>query len=335
MSQGRITVVVQGTGHVPGDRVVCTAALRWHSGAAKGLSLAFQLRGTVNADPKWVRLPAVEPAVPLLAAPGPNDRVLFASPPTAIASDKDAHALSQNPYCFAVTLPTGLPPSFRGVVIRYVYSVVVVATVADKVVASGRATLRVISPCAVTAKVDHTLAQKCDFGAALLEGPDDVAPSLSPRSPKGESGPFAPVLPVYEKLLHPGDEHLVRVAMRRAVFRPGDIVTGVCDYSGSHVLCNSMWMCLEAEETLDEEYAYHPRVRRPTPRIVGEAQRLVCCADVVPFEIPLPIEACHEFAAPEVSLRWLLSFRFGVESGDVSFSLPVHVIAVEYPPLPI
>jgi len=211
--------------------------------------------------------------------------------------------------------------------------------------------LRVVAPQAVI--------ERCEWPTALAAWNDAAFEATTPDAGAGVAAvqrqrnivtaAFAEVASIFERLANPvcvsvadSSGPVVRIAMRRTVFHPGETIAGACDMSTTPfgVLCHSFRATLETEELLDTSSCWDQRRRRPSPRIVAEQQVVTASCDIAPFALAVPHDACHEFSSTEVAVRWLLVFRFRLVAegcspngptslpppGEVHFALPVHVL---------
>jgi hypothetical protein len=346
-----------------GSRVSGVVSLSSRSCVVGLERVAVQIVGVVAHDPAWAKLDnntaAAAGTTELLIPLGTHERIVFATPlMVGLSGGVQIPIRGSRAVSFSARLPPSLPPSFRGNAIKYSYSIVVsISQVPAAHVPKPQTTaipIRIISPSSSLAPISPPPppAAVFDYEVSVHDGEVDAVPDL-PRTLDLRA--FDAVAAAFERLAHPvcvnvsdGAEHLVRIAMPRTVFSPGEMVTGLCDYSGSDVLCHSVSVVLEAEEMLSLSACLSQRARRPSPRVVAEAHEVTSCMEIAPFNLPLPQEACHEFESAEVALRWLLAFTFVIVPEDevaaagttlpvvrrprsVSFTLPIHVLATSYP----
>lgn len=113
-------------------------------------------------------------------------------------------------------------------------------------------------------------------------------------------------------------DNVVRIGLRSTVYAPGTPVAGICDFSDCDVMCYSLTVLLVHDEVLDPSVSANPLTRTSHQKVLNEVKLLTSCAMVVPFMLPLPHDACHEFETPEGKhlkrfnyLFIFLSFYFG------------------------
>ncbi|CAH2297429.1 RAB6A-GEF complex partner 2 [Pelobates cultripes] len=210
---------------------------------------------------------------------------------------------------YSETLPLAAPPSFRGQSVKYVYKLTIGCQRVNCPIQLLRVPFRVL--------LLHALQ------GFQLPQEEEVAPS-NPFLDEEEIGKRD------SRLLDSAVEILMAVTSRRnlhqynisnargrvgtfcifkTVYKIGEDIIGTFNFSDGEIPCLQYCVCLQAEESVQEEYR---RSRSQPVTISTHAQHLESCLHTAcsHFSLPLPLSSCPGFSTNIVSLKWRLHFEF-------------------------
>eukprot|EP01132_Coremiostelium_polycephalum_P004763 gene4763-5942_t len=274
---------------------------------------------------------------------GENGKSIFASPTTFLASDLYIPPGQSRSYIYYVTLPTSIPPSFKGTSIKYSYFLSIAAQLFTNPAQILTVPIRVLTPASALRPIKFkSNIINFDFEEGSIETTQEnsknsieVGVSKWPISPYKKSqhfpAPYPQTLSQYDSnntkksvldLLNKhstpvsiniskGTEKLATFSICRTAFSLGDTVSGTFDFSIATIPCYKILVKLECEESIDQKYLQQSRgSNKPIRRLYGELHEYTTNIRQTHFMFHIPVEASQEFSTKYVSVKWSLRFEF-------------------------
>lgn len=269
-------------------------------------------------------------SLPNLADCGENGRCVFATPPTILACELRLAPGSSKVYMLQATLPGGIPPTFKGVGIKYRYAVTVAAQRMREPAHILTVPFRVVSPAAVLKKLEYPLGFPgfdYEIRVVELESTDEgkwirfqqrqtqylSSPYPQTKSQHDTNQSRSAVYALFEKHSNPvtmqiskGPESLVSFTIGKIAYQLGETVSGTFDFSNSVVPCYQVLIRLESEEVVDPSISKS----KPIRKIHSEHHECTRYSIFTHFTFYIPHDATQEFTTEQVTVKWSLHFEF-------------------------
>ncbi|XP_063312744.1 RAB6A-GEF complex partner protein 2 [Pelobates fuscus] len=320
-----VAKLIRGPVFLAGEALEClvtfTNPLSAASTSASSETLAWasaQIHCQFHASESRVQLPAseeqrqdvqAENETVFIPNRGERGQCILSTPPKILFCDLRLDPGETKSYSYSETLPLAAPPSFRGQSVKYVYKLTIGCQRVNCPIQLLRVPFRVL--------LLHALQ------GFQLPQEEEVAPS-NPFLDEEEIGKRD------SRLLDSAVEILMAVTSRRnlhqynisnargrvgtfcifkTVYKIGEDIIGTFNFSDGEIPCLQYCVCLQAEESVQEEYR---RSRSQPVTISTHAQHLESCLHTAcsHFSLPLPLSSCPGFSTNIVSLKWRLHFEF-------------------------
>ncbi|EGG25310.1 E set domain-containing protein [Cavenderia fasciculata] len=279
-------------------------------------------------------------SLPNITDTGDNGRSLFASPTTILTSDLNLSSGQTKSFIYYVTLPSPLPPSFKGTSIRYSYFLSIAAQLFTHPARILTIPIRILTPASSLRqlKFKSNITNQFDYEEGSTETPQETSKGLEiiskwPVSPFKKSQyfpvPYPQTVSQYDSnntrksvidllnkcsnpvsiIISKGSEKLVTFSISRTAFKLGDTVCGAFDFSIATIPCYKILVKLECEETIEPKYQQESKIK-PNRRLYGELHEYTTNIRQTHFMFHIPVEAAQEFSTKHVAVRWILRFEF-------------------------
>ncbi|KAI8839901.1 Rgp1-domain-containing protein [Chytridium lagenaria] len=108
------------------------------------------------------------------------------------------------------------------------------------------------------------------------------------------------------------NEHVAQLKLTRGLYRLGEIITGILDFSKSSVPCFQVSAFLENSESVDAPFSVKPKHQmvRATRRVFAEQHRYTVNVCKTGISLPIPLGCTPDFKTTAVSLSWVLRLEF-------------------------
>ncbi|KAJ3217670.1 hypothetical protein HDU67_007493 [Dinochytrium kinnereticum] len=318
------------------------------------LAWAFaQMTGQMTVDASFVKTAALEPLKTKVmynvggAGPGgggsmggsglgpdsyskPQERVfpLYSTPPSILFYDLSLEPGESKSFKYELKLPSELPPTHRGKIIRFSYKLIV------GIQRSG------------TSKRSQVIQLPFRlFGKVEGDGSKIVYEILNPVIINTEEAIITPIekalafpKPARSMNMHDDEqltlmqnltlicqrsgklsfdicknnEHVAQLKLTRGLYRLGETITGILDFSKSSIPCFQVSAFLENSETVDAPFAIKPKAQlvRSTRRVFAEQHRYTVNVCRTGISLPIPLGCTPDFKTTAVSLSWVLRLEF-------------------------
>ena len=253
-------------------------------------------------------------------------------------------------YEFNLQLPSNLPPTYRGLSVRYTYTVIAVALKGGRKVAECKQPLRIRMSSTVTSAttkavaplIDAPVGQQCKLHVSM-QAPATLASAYNagqqatptpaaeppasdtPASPKRHLSfgtpideSFAPVVYNVTQTLPSNDEHsIVRLTLGKQYYRPGDLLRAHLDFSDATLQCYRLVVTLEHIEQLNEKIRLRDSNAVDSDALQG-IRRTVHWSQhtytrhthTTQIQFSIPQDGCSNFSTALVDVYWQLRFKF-------------------------
>jgi len=273
---------------------------------------------------------------------GENGKSIFASPTTFLASDLYIPPGQTRSYIYYVTLPSPLPPSFKGTSLKYSYFLSIAVQVYTNPAQILTVPIRVLTPASALGVIKFKSNMNFDFEEGSAETTQENQKSSLeviskwPISPFKKSQyfpvPYPQTISQYDSnntrksvidllnkhstpvttIISKGTDKLAIFSICKTAFNLGDSVYGTFDFSIAMIPCYKILVKLECEEIVDPKYLQHSRGShsKPIRKLFGELHEYTTNIRQTHFTFHIPVEASQEFSTKYVSVKWSLRFEF-------------------------
>ena len=333
-----------------------------------GAKLQGQVYGTLSGNPQWVKLSSISRALENVPQnkSDPNKVLMFFTEPVQTALKSGPQKLR-----YSFSLPTWLPPSYRGVGVRFLYHVSFTLTETVGFKEGSIKTVVVKAPFQVIAPyfsngemidwTDHAGIVSLDSKfVSISDNPElmyqqkglEVGLTDEDLMPIDmvESLPFSRAAAVFSRLsrgictsFKEGGKNLLRLNMETIAFAPGSTVCGYLDFSSASRACHAVNARLLCVEVLSETIS----TNKTSSTTVSETTVMTGSGMLVPFTLTIPFDATQEFQTKEVRVFWALQFTLTLlhpkhattvqvtNAETAMFHQQIHVLHPTFPSPPI
>ncbi|EGC31713.1 hypothetical protein DICPUDRAFT_82408 [Dictyostelium purpureum] len=310
--------------------------------ASQDLSLDIKKKN-IQTNKKIIAGVSTATSLPNLAELGENSKPIFTSPTTFLASDLYIPPGQTKSYIYYLTLPSPLPPSFKGTSLKYSYFLSIAAQVFTHPAQILTVPIRILTPASALRPIKYKSNMTFDFEEGSAETTEEYNSSSSsknndkqwPVSPFKKSQyfplPYPQNLSQYDSnntkksvidilnkhsspvsiVISKGQEKIATFSICKTAFSLGDSVHGTFDFSIATIPCYKILIKLECEETVDSKYLQSTRgSNKPIRKLYGELHEFTTNLKQTHFLFHIPVEANQEFSTKYVSVKWSLRFEF-------------------------
>ncbi|KAJ3129085.1 hypothetical protein HK098_002677 [Nowakowskiella sp. JEL0407] len=276
---------------------------------------------------------------------------IYGTPPTILCTDLKIPTGESKTYRYEVFLPSNLPPSHRGKVIRFTYKLVIGIQrggvhqksqiiqipfrLFGRVEEDGtRHAFDVLKPVVntkdesivVNEDEENLYSYPMRNGLYSEERPSSMQNIINICQSIGRG--------TYE--ICKNNEHVGKLILTRNSYRLGESITGIIDFSGSSIPCFQVSVYLETSEQIEPSFATRSKqlVTKMTRKVVSEFHKHTLNTSRLSLSLSIPSISTPEFHTSAVSVQWCLRVQFvtgvreklhQVSSSDLHFT---HYTAV-------
>ncbi|KAN0036461.1 hypothetical protein ACTFIV_001756 [Dictyostelium citrinum] len=280
-------------------------------------------------------------SLPNLSEIGENGKPIFTSPTTFLASELYIPPGQTKSFIYYLTLPSPLPPSFKGTSLKYSYFLSIASQVYTNPAQILTVPLRILTPASALRSIKFKSNMTFDFEEGSAETTQEYnrnnleVVSKWPISPFKKSQyfplPYPQNLSQYDSnntkksvidilnkhstpvsiVISKGTDKLATFSICKTAFSLGDSVHGTFDFSIATIPCFKVLIKLECEEIVDSKYLQSTRgSNKPIRKLYGELHEFTTNLRQTHFIFHIPVEASPEFSTKYVSVKWSLRFEF-------------------------
>lgn len=244
---------------------------------------------------------------------GEKGYVVFSSKPKILFCDLRLLPGESKSFVYRETIPSMVPPSYKGQAVRYAYKVTIGAQKVNALTRLLRIPIKVFVVEGLMEALRERLAKAAPSNPFL--------PSASRQSVLEVAVDFLEDLtsrrrPSYYNVTH-GSGRVVRFCLLKTCFRLGEDIVGTFDFSQATVPCVQYSVTLQSEEEVS-----------PAASATGKAlvsalphckQHAFCLhLRTTHLHLPVPLHVTPSFSSDMVELRWKLHFEFVMTTSPVS-----------------
>ncbi|KNC98948.1 uncharacterized protein SPPG_05908 [Spizellomyces punctatus DAOM BR117] len=271
---------------------------------------------------------------------------LYSTPPSILFTDLSLAPGESKTYKYEILLPANLPPSHRGKAIRFSYKLIVgiqrggiahrsqVIQLPFRVFSQvhddgSRPIYEIANPVVInkdeavvsTETVHHALPPTL----LTLDRIDNRRATVRPRSKTKSLLEKDDIVDCMARTINlcqhtkkvsydicKNNEHVAQLILPRNVYRLGETVMGMLDFSNSSIPCYQLSAFLENNEHIEEPFAVRSNEQssRLTRRVYAEHHRYSLNTQRAHIELFLPVSCSPEFQTSAVSVQWCLRLEF-------------------------
>ncbi|KAI9207315.1 Rgp1-domain-containing protein [Polychytrium aggregatum] len=256
---------------------------------------------------------------------------VLSTPPTLLFADLSLGPGESKTFNYEIDLPSTLPPSYRGKVIRVSYKLLV-----NVQRPGGRTRTQLIQlPFRLFGRFEEDAAKAVyeimnpiiiNNDTAHVSMVEDAEPEKQQRKGVVSMEDDAPERASITRSIMAmcqssrrvnyeicrNNEHVAQVVLQRNTFRVGEAVTVILDFSDSAVPCFQISIFLETSEQIQSTYALRPKHQSNllTRKVFAEYHKCVASTKRLSATLAIPVNGASEFQTSAVSLRWSLRIEF-------------------------
>lgn len=254
---------------------------------------------------------------------GEKGMTVQSSKPTILSCNLPLDSELQHTHTFKYleTLPSTLPPSFRGSCLKYSHKVSIGGQVVGRKIRIIRLPFRVL--------VVPGLLE----GMRVMEenGDDDIRPTNPFFQPPPNDNTFLDVAMeniqsltcrknsgLYNITNRGG--RVVELVLHKQAFRLGDDVVGECSFANADVACVQFSVTLQCVEQLLEHSKLSNHQGLSPAKVSNFTKHEEFCIDLerTSIHLPIPLTITPAFHTPLVSVKWRLHFEFVTMTSPIS-----------------
>ncbi|KAJ3106606.1 hypothetical protein HDU97_005971 [Phlyctochytrium planicorne] len=253
---------------------------------------------------------------------------LYSTPPSILFYDLSLEPGETRSFKYEITLPNELPPTHRGKIIRFSYKLIVGIQRSG----TSKRSQVIQLPFRMFGKVegDGSKLVYDILNPVIVNTEEAIITPVNKANAFPKSKPLI-VMHDDEKLtlmqnltlicqrsgklsfdICKNNEHVAQLKLTRGVYRLGEIITGILDFSKSTIPCYQVSAFLENSESVDAPYAIKPKPQmlRATRRVFAEQHRYTVNVSRTGISLPIPLGCTPDFKTSGVSMSWVLRLEF-------------------------
>ncbi|KAJ3260017.1 hypothetical protein HK103_001527 [Boothiomyces macroporosus] len=274
-----------------------------------------------------------------------NGLPLYNTPPTILFCDQEIPVGESRSYTYEIQLPSVLPPSHRGKLIRFTYKLIIgiqksaVSRVTQVVTIpfrffnrtnndGSRPVFEILNPVISNkdeSRVQSTTSPGLPSPVTLKPPSPALKTALSPNTSGAEMETstidnILGLLQMSGKVsydISKNNEHVCQLILPRLGYRLGESLTCLLNFSQSSLPCFHVSVFLETQETADPAFANKPKnqIQNHTRICYGEFHQTTLNSRRVVVSLNIPSKCTPDFQTSAVSLQWSVRFEFITGAG--------------------
>lgn len=243
---------------------------------------------------------------------GEKGYVVFSSKPKILFCDLCLQPGESKTFVYKETIPTSVPPSYKGQAVRYAYKITIGAQKVNALIKLLRIPIKVFVVKDLTEVLKKRLAKSIPNNPFL--------PQASKQSVLEIAFDFLEDLtsrrrPNYYNVTHQNGK-VVRFCLLKSSFRLGEDILGSFDFSEATIPCVQYSVTLQSEE---EVLGESPASGESRVTMLGYCKQHEFCLHLrtTHLALPVPMHVTPSFSSDIVELRWKLHFEFVLTTTSV------------------
>ncbi|XP_029839022.2 RAB6A-GEF complex partner protein 2-like isoform X1 [Ixodes scapularis] len=244
---------------------------------------------------------------------GEKGYVVFSSKPKILFCDLRLLPGESKSFVYRETIPSSVPPSYKGQAVRYAYKVTIGAQKVNARICLLRIPIKVFVVEGLMEALKERLARAAPNNPFL--------PSASRQSVLEVAVDFLEDLtsrrrPSYYNVTHQNGR-VVRFCLLKTSFRLGEDIVGTFDFSEATVPCVQYSVTLQSEEEVLGAASASGEAVLST---LGHCKQHAFCLHLrtTHLHLPVPLHVTPSFASDIVELRWKLHFEFVMTTSPIT-----------------
>lgn len=243
---------------------------------------------------------------------GEKGYVVFSSKPKILFCDLRLLPDESKSFIYKETIPSSVPPSYKGQAVRYAYKVTIGAQRVNALTRLLRIPIKVFVVEGLMEALKERLAKTAPSNPFL--------PTASRQSVLEVAVDFLEDLtsrrrPSYYNVTHQNGR-VVRFCLLKSCFRLGEDIVGMFDFSEATVPCVQYSVTLQSEEHISAAASATGEAVHST---LGHCRQHAFCLNLrtTHLHLPVPLHVTPTFASDIAELRWKLHFEFVMTTSPV------------------
>lgn len=244
---------------------------------------------------------------------GEKGYVVFSSKPKILFCDLRLLPGESKSFMYRETIPSSVPPSYKGQAVRYAYKVTIGTQRVNALTRLLRIPIKVFVVEGLMEALKERLAKAAPSNPFL--------PTASRQSVLEVAVDFLEDLtsrrrPSYYNVTHQSGR-VVRFCLLKSCFRLGEDIVGLLDFSGATVPCVQYSVTLQSEELVSAAASASGERLLST---LGHCRQHAFCLHLrtTHLHLPVPLHVTPSFGSDIAELRWKLHFEFVMTTSPVA-----------------